>query len=222
VDQQIGELLAVLELERTAVWVVSDHGARRLDGGFCLNDWLIREGLLTMRAPVNDQRRFELADVDWPRTKVWGEGGYHGQIFINRAGREPQGTVPAAEYEAFRDKLAEKIEALTDHQGRPMNNRVFKPDQLYAEVGGVPPDLIVLFGDLHWRSVGAIGHSDLYIFSDDPGAEEANHALGGLYILSGPALPRGRREASIYDVAPTTLELLGLRVPRGLRGRSLL
>jgi predicted AlkP superfamily phosphohydrolase/phosphomutase len=29
----------------TAVLVVSDHGAQRLDGGFCVNEWLYREGL---------------------------------------------------------------------------------------------------------------------------------------------------------------------------------
>ena len=32
----------------TVVLVVSDHGARRLDGGFCVNEWLIREGLLVL------------------------------------------------------------------------------------------------------------------------------------------------------------------------------
>jgi len=26
--------------------VVSDHGAQRLDGGFAVNEWLIKEGLL--------------------------------------------------------------------------------------------------------------------------------------------------------------------------------
>ena len=38
----------MLELldDDTAVLVVSDHGAQRLDGGFCVNEWLVREGLL--------------------------------------------------------------------------------------------------------------------------------------------------------------------------------
>ena len=38
VDRQIGELLTALDLDHTALWVVSDHGAKRMDGGFCLND----------------------------------------------------------------------------------------------------------------------------------------------------------------------------------------
>jgi predicted AlkP superfamily phosphohydrolase/phosphomutase len=157
VDRQIGELLDVLDLGRTAVWVVSDHGAKRLEGGFCINDWLIREGLLAMKTPVTGRRRFELSDVDWSRTKVWGDGGYTGQCFINRAGREPQGIVPADQYEALRAEVAAKIEALADHAGRSMGNRAFTPERLYKDITGFPPDLIVLFGDLHWRSVGTLG-----------------------------------------------------------------
>jgi predicted AlkP superfamily phosphohydrolase/phosphomutase len=222
VDRQIGELLDELDLKRTAVWVVSDHGAKRLDGTLCLNDWLVREGLLVMKTPVTGRRRFELADVDWSRTKVWGDGGYTGQLFINRAGREPQGIVGADEYEALRDELSVKIEALPDHEGRPMGNRVFKPERLYDDITGFPPDLIVLCGDLHWRATGTLGHAAVHSFEGEGGPDDANHALAGMYILSHPALPRGRRDTSLYDVTPTTLELLGLKVPRGLRGRSLM
>ena len=44
-DEEIGRLLELLD-DDTAVLVVSDHGAQRLDGGFCVNEWLIREKLL--------------------------------------------------------------------------------------------------------------------------------------------------------------------------------
>lgn len=222
IDRQIGTLLELLDLERTAVWVVSDHGAQRLDGGFCINDWLIREGLLVMKTPLSGRRRFELADVDWSRTKVWGDGGYTGQLFINRAGREPQGIVAGDEYEPLRDKLATMLGELPDPSGRPLGNRVFKPERLYQDVTGFPPDLIILFGDLRWRSVGTLGHEDIYTFESETGPDDANHALAGMYILSHAALPRRRQDATLYDVTPTTLELLGLKVPRGLRGRSLI
>jgi predicted AlkP superfamily phosphohydrolase/phosphomutase len=220
-DRQIGRLLDLLELDRTAVWVVSDHGAKRLDGGLCLNDWLIREGLLAMKTPITGRRRFELADVDWTRTQVWADGGYTGQCFLNRAGREPQGTVPPERVEALRDELIAKIEALPDPAGRPMGNRAFKPEQLYRDTRGHPPDLIVLAGDLHWRCVAAVGHPDLYTFEHEAGPDDANHALEGLYVLSHSSLSPGRQDASLYDVAPTTLALLGLTKPRGIRGQAL-
>jgi predicted AlkP superfamily phosphohydrolase/phosphomutase len=221
IDRHVGELLGVLDLDRTAVWVVSDHGAQRLDGAFCVNDWLIRERLLVMKTPPTDVQRFDPANVDWSRTRAWSEGGYHGALYINRAGREPQGLVRDDEYEGLRAELAAKLEALPDHRGQPLASRVFKPEDLYPVRNGYPPDLLVLYGNLRWRSLGTIGHPSLYAFSDEPGAEEANHAQAGMYILSHPSIRPGRRDATLYDVAPTTLGLLGMAVPRGLHGRTL-
>ena len=221
-DKLIGELLEVMDLEKTAVWVVSDHGSKRMDGGFCFNDWLIREGLLVMKEPVSEKRRFNFADVDWSQTKVWGEGGYYGRCFINTVGREPQGTVPAGEYESFRDELVAKIEAVPDHEGRPMGTRAYKPQDIYCQVNNVAPDLVVIFGDLRWRSVGTVGNPDVYTFENDTGPDDANHAQQGMYILSHPSLRSERRDVSLYDVAPTTLKMMGHPVPDDMCGTSLL
>ena len=221
IDREIGGLLDLFELERTAVWVVSPYGVKRLDGGFCLNDWLIREGLLTMKTPVTERRDFDLADIDWSKTKVWGAGGYFGQCFINQMEREPRGIVRPEEYEALRDELIAKLEALPDHEGRSLGNRAYKPGQLYDGTQGCPPDLIVVFGDSHWRSVAAVGNPDVYTFESGMPADEANPAVRGMYVLSHPSLTPARQDATLYDVVPTTLELLRLPVPRGLRGRSL-
>ena len=48
VDELVGRLLAHAD-ENTVVLVVSDHGAKRMDGGIRVNEWLRREGLLTLR-----------------------------------------------------------------------------------------------------------------------------------------------------------------------------
>ena len=221
-DKLIGELLEVMDLETTAVWVVSDHGSKRMDGGFCFNDWLIREGLLVMKEPVSEKRRFNFADVDWSQTKVWGEGGYYGRCFINTVGREPQGTVPESQYESFRDELVAKIEAVPDHEGRPMGTRAYKPQDIYCQVNNVAPDLVVIFGDLRWRSVGTVGNPDVYTFENDTGPDDANHAQQGMYILSHPSLRSERRDVSLYDVAPTTLKMMGHPVPDDMCGTSLL
>src|SRR6516164_11480186 len=48
VDAQIGKLLE--EAPRDAVvLVVSDHGAKAMEGGLCINEWLIQEGYLALR-----------------------------------------------------------------------------------------------------------------------------------------------------------------------------
>ncbi len=222
VDRELGRLLDCFDRKSTAVLVVSDHGAKRLDGGFCINDWLMREGLLTMKTPVDGPRRFELRDVDWSQTHVWSEGGYFARLYINRAGREPQGIVPPLRYEALRDELIEKLEALPGPDGPALRNRVYRPESIYEAIKGVPPDLVALVGDLHYRSVGRIGQAELITSDPGVGPDGANHALHGLYVAAHPALPQDHRPASLYDIAPTVLELLGLPLPRGLCGRSLL
>jgi len=223
-DAKIGELLEVMDLERTAVWVVSDHGAKCMTGGVCFNDWLIREGYLALKNPPAEPTRFAEVEIDWSRTRAWGEGGYYGRCFLNVEGREPHGIVPRSEYEALRDELIERLEAMPDHEGRPMGTRVYKPQAIYKRVNGVPPDLICVFGDLRWRSVGTVGNPGTYTFENDTGPDDANHAQDGLYILSHPSLPkRGRVDgATLYDVAPTTLKLAGLPVPNDMIGKTLI
>ena len=77
----------------TAVLVVSDHGAKRMDGGICVNEWLRREGYLSLKEEPAGPTRFTPDLVDWERTVAWGEGGYYCRLFLNVAGREPEGTV---------------------------------------------------------------------------------------------------------------------------------
>ena len=221
-DQAIGELLALVP-DDTAVMVVSDHGAKRMDGGICINEWLRREGWLVLKEEPRGVVPIEKCEVDWSRTRAWGAGGYYARIFLNVEGREPQGIIPQERYEAVRDELAEALAAIPDDQGRPLPNRVLKPEEVYAEVNGIAPDLIVYFGDLHWRSVGSLGLNRVHTFENDIGPDDANHAQHGLYIFYDPARPgHGRRvdDRHIMDIAPTILATLGVDVPPGMRGTA--
>ncbi len=58
VDALVGGLRRGHADDDTTVLVVSDHGAKRMDGGIRINEWLRREGLLhTLREPEPDRRR---------------------------------------------------------------------------------------------------------------------------------------------------------------------
>ncbi|NLE59680.1 MAG: phosphodiesterase [Planctomycetes bacterium] len=222
-DRLMGELLETIDLDATAVWVVSDHGSKCMIGGFCFNDWLIQEGYLALKEPASKPTKFDIANVDWSRTKAWGEGGYYGRCFLNVQGREPQGIIPRDKYENVRDELIHKLQALRDHNDQVMGTQAYKPQNVYKKVNGVPPDLVVIFGNLSWRSVGRVGNDSLYTFENDTGPDDANHAQEGMYILSYPTL-RGRGrcdDATLYDVAPTCLKMLGYPVPPDMIGKPL-
>lgn len=220
VDGQVGDLLRLLD-EDTAVLVVSDHGAKGMQGGICLNEWLIREGYLTLKDRPAKVTALQPDMINWARTTAWGEGGYYGRLFINVQGREPEGVVPPERYETVREELVTRLRAIPDHLGRPLDTRVPRPEEVYPVVTGVAPDLMIYFDDLRWRSVGSVGLDDIYTFDNDTGPDDANHARHGIFILwnAGIRAP-GQRLAGLQlmDVAPTVLAQLGLAVPADMEG----
>ena len=217
-DDRIGETLELFEEDDT-VLVVSDHGAMPMEGGICINDWLVREGYLTLAEPVQGITPSEKANIDWSRTKAWGEGGFYCRLSLNVKGREPQGIVEPAEYEVLRDELIDKLEALTDAEGRNIGTRVYRPERLYRAQNGVVPDLIVYFGNLAWRSIGTLGHEELWTFENDTGPDDANHAPDGMLIMRGPGIGAGQRHGMrLLDVAPTILQRMGLPIPADMSG----
>ena len=221
-DEQIGKALALVP-EDTAVLVVSDHGAQRLDGGFAVNEWLIHEGLLVVDEMPATLTPFDKLKVNWAKTKVWSEGGYYARVFFNMQGREPQGVIPASEYAVFQDQMKAKFLALPDDKGQPLESLVFKPAEIYRHVRNVAPDLIVHFGGLYWRSIGSVGHGRFHVQENDTGPDACNHAQFGAFILAAPNSPlRGEFQgARLLDIAPTLMQLGGYKIPKLMQGRSL-
>jgi predicted AlkP superfamily phosphohydrolase/phosphomutase len=220
-DREIGSLIALLP-PGTHIFIVSDHGAKRMEGGICFNEWLIQNGYLTLKSQPDAIAPLTPEMIDWERTRVWGDGGYYGRCFLNVRGREPLGTVDPGDAEALKRELTAKLENLGDESGRPIGTRVFRPESVYRACRGVPPDLIVYFGDLHWRSVGSVGHPSVWTRTNDTGPDDANHAQHGIFIQSeAGAAGAGAGErfgVRIYDVAPTILSLFGIAPLPGMCG----
>jgi len=227
IDGELGQLLELIDPE-THLLIVSDHGAKRMDGGICVNDWLIREGYLHLKEPVPGQPvPFAKVQIDWDKTIAWGDGGYYARIFLNVKGREPRGIVPLEEYEKVRTELAAKICALPDDQGRPIPTKAHRPEELYATINGVAPDLLVYWGGLYWRSVGSVGNPSIYTFKNDTGPDDANHAENGMIIYrpaSKGSAPGGLKlpeDAGLLDVSPTILGLFGMKPAPEMEGKPL-
>lgn len=222
-NDEIGKVLELLT-DDTAVLIVSDHGAQRLDGGYCVNEWLVREGLLVLNSYPKEVTPFAKLDVDWSKTRVWSEGGYYARVFINVKGREPNGVVEPADYERFREEVKARFEETVDDKGQVMGTQVFKPNEVYRAVRNVAPDLVVHFGGLYWRSIGGVGYPTIHVQENDTGPDGCNHAQFGSFVLASPNSPlQGEiRGAHLLDIAPTLLELGGYDVPTSMQGKSLL
>lgn len=222
-DDELGSLLDALG-PQARVLVASDHGSQGMDGCFCINEWLLAEGFLSLRAPVaRPGTPLDEADVDWERTVAWGAGGYYARLFLNVRGREPKGRVRPEEVTAWIDRLAEGLARVRLPNGAPLAPVVRRPSELYREVTGDPPDALAYFGGLRWRSAGTLGHRRLFLEENDTGPDDSVHSMDGVFAAAGPGLgpPGPVREQSILDIAPTLLGWLGLAPERPMQGRAI-
>lgn len=218
-DSLVGELISQVDKD-TVILVVSDHGAKRMKGAFCINEWLIEEGYLVLKEKPTAPTSFDKLEVDWSRTKAWGWGGYYARIFLNIAGREQQGIIPPEDYEKEREILLEKISHITGPNGETWQTRIIKPQEYFKELNGDYPDLMVYFDELYWRSAGTLGHGTMYLEENDTGPDDAVHDFEGIFILYDPRQKEGRlTSANILDIAPTVLSKLELPLPAELKGK---
>ncbi len=211
VDREVARLVAAAG-DGVAVLVVSDHGGRAMQGALHVNEWLIQQGDLRLLRPPAEPGPLRPEQVDWEHTRAWADGGFHARIWINRRGREPRGAVAAADYDAYRSGLAERLAAIGDESGRPLGTRVLWPERRYRQLRGVAPDLIAYPGDLAWRAAASVGSGCIHARGNDTGPDDANHSVEGICLWFDPGRAKRdhRRVRSILEIAPLILEHFGL------------
>ena len=161
-----------------------------------INEWLRREGLLRTRArAATAVARSRDVGVDWIAHDRLGRGRLLRARLPERARPRAGGDGRArATTSASATSSRERLAAIPDDDGEPIGTRVYRPEEVYDEVNGVAPDLIVYFGDLAWRAVGTVGGDEgIHTFENDTGPDDANHAQDGLLIMAGPGVEPGQR-----------------------------
>jgi predicted AlkP superfamily phosphohydrolase/phosphomutase len=161
--------------------------------------------------------------IDWSRTRAYAQGNF-GQIFVNLKGRQPNGCVAPEDLRSvLNDLKAELVEIPHPETGEPLVERVLERDELYSGPHShLGPDLTVVLGDWKYRTIG------LYDFTTHKTISPAfgptgDHRMEGVLIAHGAAFRPGAKPegATLLDVAPTVLHLLGVPVPGDMDGRVL-
>ena len=221
VDRRLGRLLEIFGKD-CVTFVVSDHGSKAMKGAFCINEWLQKEGYLSLKSKPNTQTDLDQAEVDWSKTRAWGWGGYYARIFFNVKGREQSGVIASADFESEKKALTDRILSITDDKGARMSNRVFEPDKLYGVAVGDKPDLMVYFDDLNWRSAGTVGHPSMYLSENDTGPDDSVHSMDGVFMAYNPRRDLGGKELrglGAQDIGPTLLKIFGTGFREPVGGR---
>jgi predicted AlkP superfamily phosphohydrolase/phosphomutase len=161
--------------------------------------------------------------IDWSRTKAYAQGNF-GQIFLNVKGRQPQGCIAPEDVRPILDDLKAELRAIRHpERDEPLVAQIFEREELYdgphAHLG---PDLTVVPGDWRYRTIGLYDFTTNRLVSPAFGPT-GDHRLEGVFIGHGPAFRPGAtlEGATLLDIAPTALHLLGVPVPADMDGRVL-
>jgi predicted AlkP superfamily phosphohydrolase/phosphomutase len=176
--------------------------------------------------PRSQRAEFPQA-IDWSRTQAY-SFGYHGQVYLNLQGREPQGIVPPGVYEAVREKIAADLLGMIDpRDGKPVVDQVYRREDIYhGPFLDYAPDLTLVM-----RNYSYVTRQG-YEFSDHPGSifssplthESGSHRMDGVVVAYGEgikALGKLSKGANLVDLAPTLLHLCSCSIPAMMDGHVL-
>jgi len=244
IDGIIGHFMESLR-EEDAILILSDHGFGPIRKTFYLNSWLREKGFLASRRQWGYSKesldegffhhrkgsswvkkiRWALSKrntgIDWRKTQAYfNDTGSINGIRINLMGREPEGIVTPEEYDGVRNRVIEELNsAMDEEEGRKVMERIYRREDIYwGPYTKNAPDIIFV-PDSEYTLHGRI--KDDILKKSREG--RSFHRLGGILILRGPGVRKGRKieGAHIMDMAPTILHLMGLPVPKGFDGKVL-
>jgi len=220
-DDLIGRVMKKID-DQTLLLVISDHGFKSFARCVNVNAWLYQNGYLALKDGKTESGDW-FEDVDWSRTRAY-TMGLNG-IYLNIKGRERKGIVNAgAESSALKEELRTKLNGLIDPaSGKVSITGMFDCEGIYAgPYVDNAPDLIVGYGAGYrasWDSV--MGKVTANTFEDNTKAWSGDHCVDPRLV---PGVLFSNRKINvekpaIVDVAPTMLQLFGLKLPGYFDGK---
>lgn len=219
-DTLVGETLAALG-PNDVLMVLSDHGFSSFRRCININTWLYENGYLALKTD-SPQGRDYLQEVDWSKTKAFALG--LSGIYTNKRGRERFGILSDEESESVKAEIISKLTGLKDPQdGAEAIKTVYDTRKAYRGLYTTEaPDLIVGYNPgyrVSWDSI--TGTVEPQLFSDNLKAWSGDHHIDpkevpGIFFVNAPL----KTDApNIIDIAPTTLDLFGIKPPGYMEGR---
>ncbi|WP_290819092.1 alkaline phosphatase family protein [Halovivax sp.] len=166
----------------------------------------------------NDVIRAGSEQVDFPESTAYVRSKSELGVRINLEGREPNGRVPAEEYESVRSALVDRLSAVESPDGGPVFEAV-EPRETYFDGPHVEngPDVVTVPREFDTALVARLAGERF----GEP-IEPWNHKRTGIVAAVGDGIdPAPLAGAHIFDVAPTICSLFDVPVDVDMDGEAL-
>ncbi|ADD06595.1 putative phosphodiesterase [Natrialba magadii ATCC 43099] len=171
------------------------------------------------RRVPNDMIRAASEQVDFPNSMVYMRSKSELGLRINLEGREPNGQVPADDYERVRDEVIDALADVRTPDGEPVFDAV-APREAYFDGPYVEhaPDIVTVPADFDTAVAADLGQAQF----GEP-MEAWNHKQTGVVATSGEAFDEraGVAGATIFDIAPTICSLFDVPIDAEMDGTTL-
>jgi predicted AlkP superfamily phosphohydrolase/phosphomutase len=219
-DALVSGLRAVVPAD-TDVVVMGDHGQDLHHTTLHANEWLAAEGLLCWSGDGDE--------VDWTRTRAYAAGNY---VYLNLAGREPDGVVSPSEAPALTQRIISGLLDLGDPTTRSRPVLIAGPKAEFERFGadgdGVGDVVFCMRSGFQARNDrGALFSQTRALREFTSGHDHfwpLDPRLHTLMFAAGPAFAKGyvhRRTEHVIDVAPTLCAALGMVEPAHCEGHAI-
>jgi predicted AlkP superfamily phosphohydrolase/phosphomutase len=182
---------------------------------------------LTARITKNPERMgaYSFLDcIDWSKTVAYAASNTEQGIYINLEGREPSGIVkPGKDWDEERNLVINRLRDIRNPQtNERLVSRIYKREDIYSGpyVNNAPDIIFFLKEGEYLADVQPMN----YLFEKTSWKTgTGTHRMEGIFVGYGKDIKAGLRiaDAEIIDLAPTILNLMGVRIPDDMDGKVL-
>jgi predicted AlkP superfamily phosphohydrolase/phosphomutase len=218
-DEALGKAAAALNLERDALFVISDHGMAPIHSEVYVNTILEKAGLVC----YGEGASYPI-DTSASRAVAFASGGAV-NVYVNLEGREQPGIVPPEDYAGVQEEIVCALQSAEGPGGEAVFARILRREELAAlhldapQSGDVFAQARLGYALTDWRGNRRVVEPATYY--GQHGYDSAMPEMRAIWVAAGQGVPAAITLPAVHvvDLAPTVAALLGFAPSATMAGQ---